>query len=134
MPRLEYVEGIGPSSATKLRAAGVTSTQHLFRLCCDRSGRAEIATRSGIAEKQILEWVNHIDLMRIRGVGSEYADLLEAAGVDSVPELCQRNSANLHAALVAANAEKRLVRQLPSEKQVADWCAQAKQLGRSVTH
>ncbi len=82
----------------------------------------------------MLEWVNHADLYRIKGVGSEYADLLEEAGVDSVPELAQRNAANLTAALAAANEKKNLVRSLPSESQVAGWIEEAKGLERAVHH
>ena len=82
----------------------------------------------------ILKFVNHADLCRIKGVGGEYSELLEAAGVDTVPELAQRNAANLTAAMAKVNEEKKLVRSLPSEKQVTNWVAQAKELPRVISH
>jgi len=97
-------------------------------------GRADLAEKSGISGKLILEWVNRADLYRIRGISEEYSDLLESAGVDTVPELAQRNAANLHAALVQVNGEKKLVRHLPGESQVAAWIEQAKALPRVVTY
>jgi predicted flap endonuclease-1-like 5' DNA nuclease len=99
-----------------------------------RAGREELAEKSGISEARILEWVNHADLCRIDGVGGEYADLLEAAGVDSVPELTQRNGANLQTKLEAVNEEKHLVRRVPSETEVAKWIEQAAELPRVVFH
>ncbi|MEM8548199.1 MAG: DUF4332 domain-containing protein, partial [Pseudomonadota bacterium] len=86
----------------------------------------------GCTEKQILEWVNRADLCRIKGVGSEYSDLLECAGVDTVPELAGRNADNLHVKMKEVNDAKKLVRSLPSAKQVTDWVAQAKKLPRAV--
>jgi predicted flap endonuclease-1-like 5' DNA nuclease len=97
-------------------------------------GRKELATNSGLTPKVILEWVNHVDLFRIKGVGEEYADLLEEAGVDTVVELAQRTAPNLHDALVKTNMKKKLVRQLPSAKQVANWVRQAKKLPRKVSY
>ena len=97
-------------------------------------GRKEIAEKADISEKLILEWVNHVDLFRIKGVGEEYADLLEAAGVDTVPELAQRNPENLYQKLVAVNQEKKLVRQLPTQAQVGDWVEQAKRLPRVIAY
>jgi predicted flap endonuclease-1-like 5' DNA nuclease len=97
-------------------------------------GRVEIAERSGISSKLILEWVNHIDLYRVKGVGSEYADLLEAAGVDTVVELATRNPANLFEKLSAVNEEKKLVRRLPVATQVEEWVEQAKQLPRVINY
>jgi len=134
MPSLEYIEGIGPAYAEKLRACGCGSTAQLMTMCCDRKGRAAMAAESGIDEKRILGWVNRVDLMRIRGVGSEYSDLLEAAGVDTVVELATRNAANLHKKMVETNTEKKLVRQLPTASQVADWVTQADGLPRVVSH
>ena len=99
-----------------------------------RKGRELIAEGSGISPKLILEWVNHADLFRLKGVGSEYADLLEEAGVDTVVELAQRNPANLHPKLVEINEQKKLVRQTPSLNQVETWVAEAKQLGRVVQY
>ncbi len=134
MANVEDVEGIGPAYAQKLVAAGVRTTGALLQAGATKAGRQALASGTGITETLILEWVNHVDLMRVKGVGSEYSDLLEAAGVDSVPELAQRNAANLTQAMADVNAAKKLVRQLPSEKAVAGWIAQAKGLERVVTH
>ena len=131
---LEEIEGIGPVYAEKLRVAGLTTTDHLLGQAGAPSGRASLAEQSGISESLILEWVNHADLCRIDGVGSEYADLLEAAGVDSVLELAQRNAANLHTKLAAVNDKKSLVRSVPSETEVEGWIAQAAGLDRAVHH
>ncbi len=134
MAKLEYVEGIGEVMAQKLRDAGITSTDDLFKKGATRRGRKEIAEKTGISESKILEWINHLDLYRIKGIGSEYADLLEEAGVDTVLELAQRNPENLYKKLVEVNNEKKLVRKLPSKSQVADWVEQAKKLPRGVHH
>jgi predicted flap endonuclease-1-like 5' DNA nuclease len=134
MPSIDDVEGIGATYATKLNEAGVPTTDALLAAAGTPQGRAALAERTGIADALILEWVNHVDLFRISGVGSEYADLLEAAGVDSVPELAQRNAANLAAQLAEANAQKHIVRSVPGESQVADWIEQAKRLERAVHH
>ncbi len=97
-------------------------------------GRDEIAELAAISGKLVLEWVNHCDLFRIKGVGSEYADLLEAAGVDTVVELATRNPANLYLRMVDVNAEKNLVRRVPVQSQVEEWVAQAKLLPRVITY
>ncbi len=94
----------------------------------------DIAAASGISDKLVLKWVNHVDLFRIKGVGSEYADLLEAAGVDTVVELATRNPANLYQRLVSTNMEKRLVRKVPVPSQVENWIEQAKTLPRIITY
>lgn len=132
--KLDTIEGIGPALTEKLSAAGIDSTEALLETGGTKQGRAEIAEKSGISESQILEFVNHVDLMRIKGVGSEYSDLLEASGVDTVPELAQRNAANLTAKMEEVNAEKSLVRSTPSESQVEDWVEQAKGLPKAVHH
>jgi len=134
MAKLTKVEGIGEAYAQKLREAGIRTTQALLKKGASPKGRKEIAEKTDIGEKLILEWVNHADLFRIKGVGEEYSDLLEAAGVDTVPELAQRNPENLHQKLVAVNQEKELVRQLPTQAQVSDWIAQAKRLPRVITY
>jgi predicted flap endonuclease-1-like 5' DNA nuclease len=134
MTTLLYVEGIGEVYAGKLVAAGVPTAEALLEQGASPKGREAIAEKSGISAKLILEWVNHVDLYRIKGVGEEYADLLEAAGVDTVPELAQRNPQNLYEKLVEVNWQKELVRRLPSEGQVADWVGQAKQLPRKITY
>jgi len=134
MAKLEYVEGIGETYAEKLRAAGVTTTDGLLEQGASPKGRKEIAEKAGVSEKLILEWVNHVDLFRVKGVGQEYADLLEEAGVDTIPELAQRNPANLYEKMVDVNAEKALVRILPGRNEVADWVEQAKQLPRVISY
>ena len=134
MAKLTTVEGIGPALAEKLKGAGAGSTDSLLKMGATKKGRQDLAAASGIDEKRVLTFVNHCDLMRIKGVGGEYAELLEAAGVDSVPALKGRNPANLHAALVKANESKKLVRQLASADQVAGWVEQAKGMERVVTH
>jgi len=131
---VEDVEGIGATYADKLAKAGVKTTDALLEAGASPKGRADLEAATGIAHALILKWVNRVDLYRIKGIGSEYSDLLEIAGVDTVPELAQRNAANLCQALEAANAAKKAVRKLPTEAQVADWVAQAKQLPRVVTY
>lgn len=131
---LEYVEGIGPTYAEYLKAIGLTNCLELLQAGATRKGREEIAEKSGISPKLILEWVNHVDLYRIKGVGSEYADLLEAAGVDTVVELAQRNAGNLFEKINLVNDEKALVRKLPTLEQLQDWVAQAKDLPRVITY
>jgi predicted flap endonuclease-1-like 5' DNA nuclease len=134
MAKLEKVEGIGEVYAQKLQKAGIRTTQALLEKGATPQGRKEMAEKTGISGKLILEWVNHIDLFRIKGVGEEYADLLEAAGVDTVPELAQRNPGNLYQKLVAVNQEKKLVRQLPTQTQVYYWIGQAQRLPRVITY
>jgi predicted flap endonuclease-1-like 5' DNA nuclease len=129
------VEGIGPVHAASLSAAGVTTTDQLLERGAKPSGRQALADSTGISPTLILEWVNHVDLYRIKGVGSEYSDLLEAAGVDSPAELAQRNAANLAITFQeVAAARPDWSRRLPSEETVADWIAQAKDLPRVVEH
>ncbi|MFN2127171.1 MAG: DUF4332 domain-containing protein [Anaerolineales bacterium] len=132
MASLLRVEGIGEVYAKKLNKAGVRSTEGLLKKGAKPAGRKEIAEKSGISETLILEWVNHVDLFRIKGVFEEYADLLEEAGVDTVKELAQRKPENLYKKLVEVNTAKNLVRQLPGQSQVADWVAQAKKLPRAI--
>lgn len=134
MAKLEMVEGIGKKYAKDLRKAGVRSTASLLTKGATPSGRKEIATASGIGKALILEWVNHVDLFRIKGVGEEYADLLEEAGVDTVVELAQRVGDNLYKKILEVNARKKLVRRPPSKKMVAGWIAQAKKLPRKVSY
>ena len=134
MAKLSEIEGIGEAYAAKLKAAGVTSLEDFLKKCADKKGRKEMAEKTGISEKLILNWVNRADLTRIKGVSTQYADLLEAAGVDSVPELAQRNPENLQKKMAEVNEAKKLVRKIPTVSQVKDWVAQAKELPRVVTH
>ena len=133
MPKIEDIEGIGPEYAKKLTEAGVTSVAQLLKVGADPKGREELAAKTGIDRKLILEWVNHADLYRIKGIGQEYSDLLEEAGVDTVVELANRKPENLHAKILEVNTAKKLVRRPPSAGMVADWVLQAKELPRVVT-
>ena len=128
MGSIDTIEGIGPKLATKLRKAGIRTTEALLKRGDTRRGRNEIASATGIEGKTILEWVNRADLMRVKGIGEEYSDLLEAAGVDTVKELRNRRAANLLKRMVDANRKKKLVRRLPTEAMVERWVEQAKEL------
>lgn len=132
--KLIELEGIGVSYAQKLSKFGCDTTEDLLEQCGTKSGRQKMSELSEISEKLILEWVNLADLCRINGVGEEYSDLLEEAGVDSVVELATRNADNLHAKMVEVNEAKNLVNKLPSVSQLEDWVSQAKSLPRRVTH
>ncbi len=134
MARIAKIEGIGDVYAQKLQKAGIQTVNDLLQAGAAPQDRNELAEQTGISGKLILEWVNHADLFRIKGVGEEYSDLLEEAGVDTVPELAQRNAENLHAKLVETNQEKKLVRRLPTQAQVSDWVAQAKDLPRVINY
>lgn len=128
------VEGIGTVYSQKLKDVGVATDALLLERGATRSGRHKLAEETGISEKRILRWVNHVDLFRINGVETQYAELLEAAGVDSIPELAQRDPTHLHPKLSEINEKKNLVRKLPGLSQVTEWVAQAKTLPRVVTH
>ena len=132
MARILDVEGIGAVYAQKLAAIGIKTTNKLLKMGATPQDREELAQKTGIDGGLLLEWINHADLFRIKGVGEEYSDLLEEAGVDTVPELAQRNPENLFAAIKQTNQEKRLVRQLPSQRQVTDWVQQAKSMERKI--
>ena len=132
MPKLENVEGIGDVYGAKLREAGIRSIASLLDKGSTPQGRQEIAEKSGISGKRILTWINHADLKRIKGVERQYSELLEAAGVDTVMELAQRNPENLLQKMLETNEEKRLVRRPPSHSMVQKWIEQAKQLPRVI--
>jgi predicted flap endonuclease-1-like 5' DNA nuclease len=134
MTKLTTIEGIGPALTEQLAGAGVNSVETLLETGGTKAGRAKIADASGLSEARILKLVNCADLMRIKGVGGEYSELLEAAGVDTVPELAQRNAKNLQESMEKLNVEKKLVRSVPSLKQVEGWVDQAKTLPRAIEH
>jgi predicted flap endonuclease-1-like 5' DNA nuclease len=134
MTKLAEIEGIGATYAAKLEAAGIASVEQLLEAGSTPNGRKGLADKTDISGKLILEWVNRADLFRISGIGEEYADLLEVAGVDTVPELAQRNPANLYKSLVEVNEEKDIVRRVPAESQVQSWVEQAKALPRIITY
>ena len=134
MTSLEDIEGIASGYAGKLHAAGVGSVEALLEQGGTAKGRQALAAASGIADGHLLKWVNHADLFRLKGVGGEYAELLEGAGVDTVAELAQRNAANLTERLAEINDAKHLVRSVPGLSQVESWITQAKALPRAVSH
>lgn len=134
MTSIVSIEGIGPEYEKKLKAAGVGTTEALLTEAASPKGRKGLAEKTGISETLILKWTNRADLFRIKGIGEEYSDLLEAAGVDTVPELAQRKAENLYAKLVEVNEAKKLVRKLPTAAQVTDWVEQAKALPRIMTY
>ncbi|HOG57958.1 MAG TPA: DUF4332 domain-containing protein [Anaerolineaceae bacterium] len=132
MAKLLDIEGIGPVYSEKLKNAGVKSVESLLKLGATPAGRESIAEKAGIDKRLILEWVNRADLFRIKGVAEEYSDLLEASGVDTVVELAQRNPENLLAKILEVNAEKKLVRRVPTLNAIKDWIEQAKDLPRAI--
>jgi len=134
MAKIETIEGIGEQYAEKLSAVGIATVESLLEKGATAKGRDELADQTGISSKLILRWVNHADLFRIKGVAGQYSELLEAAGVDTVPELAQRNAENLQQALLATNEEKKLAKTTPSLTQVTDWIAEAKTLPRMIQH
>ena len=125
---IEEIEGIGDVYGTKLEANGIKTTDDLLKACATPTGRAKIAEDCGISGKLVLTWSNMADLMRINGIGKQFSELLEAAGVDTVKELRHRNAANLAAKMAEVNAEKKLAKASPSESQCTEWIEQAKQL------
>ena len=131
---IREIEGIGPNYAEKLKNMGINTVQNLLDKGFSRNGRKELAEKANISETLILEWVNMAYLFRIEGVGEEYSDLLEEAGVDTVVELSKRIPENLYAKLKEANEKKKLVRQLPSLDMVKKWIEQAKKLPRKVEY
>lgn len=132
MAKLENIEGIGPSYAAKLREAGVTSQKKLLEVGGTPRGRRQLERDTGLSHKLILKWVNRADLARVRGIGEEYADLLEYSGVDTVPELARRNAERLHERMASVNEEKHLVRSLPTLAKVQDWKQHARGLPRAI--
>jgi predicted flap endonuclease-1-like 5' DNA nuclease len=128
------IEGIGAVYRRKLAKIGIRSTEALLKRGATPKGRKEIVKSSGIGHRLILEWVNLADLYRIKGVGSEYSDLLEEAGVDTVVELAKRDPKKLYAAMEKTNMKKNLVNHMPGEKIVRKWVQQAKRLPRVVRY
>jgi predicted flap endonuclease-1-like 5' DNA nuclease len=131
---IETIEGIGPTYAAKLKAIGILTVADLLQEGASRKGREDLVEKTGVSSKLILKWVNMADLMRISGVGEEYSELLEAAGVDTVKELKMRNPDNLHQAMLQVNEQKKLVRRTPHLSEVHDWVEQAKQLEAVITY
>ncbi len=134
MAHLTDIEGIGKAYAQKLFAAGIKTQEELLEACAKPSDRKKVAQASGISDKLVLKWANRADLARVKGVGEEYADLLELAGVDSVPELAHRNAANLQHKMSDINEQKHVVRKTPSVSQVEKWIGAAKGMRRAIYH
>ena len=133
--KIKEIEGIGSKFAEKFSKAGIHNVSSLLDQACTPHGRKSLAEKTGIKESSILKWVNMADLFRVKGIGSEYSELLEKAGVDTVKELRNRNPENLHAKMEAVNtAGRALVRQLPSKSQVEKWIQEAKKLDSKVTY
>ncbi len=131
---ITQIEGVGARMSVKLQRAGIKTTNDLLKKCSDSKGRKQVAEATGLSTKQILNWVNRADLMRVKGVGSQYSDLLEAAGVDTVKELRRRNPANLHGQMLKINAQKNLVRRPPAPSLVEAWIENAKKLESKITY
>ena len=129
----EFIEGIGPVYAGKLKEVGIETPQAFLEAAATRQGREELAEKTGISPKLILKWTHEVDLFRINGVGTLYARLLDTAGVNTVLELAQRNPENLHQTLIEVNQEKHLVHEVPSLNNVISWVNQAKELPRVVS-
>lgn len=132
--KLDIVKGIGDVYAQKLMDAGINNTDELLEICKTPAGRKRVADETGISNDLILTWTNHIDLFRINGVREQFAELLEAAGVDTVPELARRNATNLYEKMVEVNEAEKLSGRIPSVNQLTDWIEQAKKLPRVIEY
>ena len=132
--KIEEIEGVGPVYGEKLKTAGIASVAQLLERCASKAGRAALAKETDINEKLILKWTNHADLFRIPGVGPQFSELLEASGVDTVKELRNRNAENLFAKIQEVNEQKKLVRRLPSQAQVAEMIEEAGKLNPMMTY
>ena len=132
--KIDEIEGIGPAYSAKLQEAGIKTTDDLLDSCGSDKGRKDTAEKTGLSASQLLKWANMADLMRISGVGEEYSELLEAAGVDTVKELKHRNAANLAAKMAEVNEAKNLTRRAPSQSEVEKWVEQAKGMEPRISH
>ncbi len=134
MAKLSEIQGIDDLYSAKLEALGINSLVKLLDACAGKKGRKEVAAKIEVSEKLLLKWINRADLARVKGISTHYADLLELAGVDTVPELAHRNAENLLLKINELNEDQDLVKRLPSLGQVADWIAQAKELPRVINY
>lgn len=132
--KIEEIEGIGPAYAEKLGTAGIKTTDDLLNACGTSKGREAVAAKTGLSTAQLLKWCNMADLMRVSGIGGEFSELLEAAGVDTIKELRHRRADNLAAKMAEINAAKKLTRRVPSEAEVARWIERAKTLEPKITY
>lgn len=131
---IQAIEGIGPVNAERLRGVGVSTVSSLLEAGATKEGRLKLSAETGLAEDLLLGWVNRADLMRVRGIGTQYSDLLEAAGVDTVKELRRQRPDNLHKALLEANEAHHLVRRTPTEAEVGRWIARAQETAPAVCY
>ncbi len=134
MAKLSDIEGIGETYEAKLKESGIGSLEKLLEAGATPAGRVKVAKESGISEKLILTWVNKADLTRVKGISTQYADLLEFANVNTIPQLATRNAENLTLKMQEVNDERNLVRKVPVLSQVQDWIAQAKELPRILEY
>jgi predicted flap endonuclease-1-like 5' DNA nuclease len=134
MPSIDAIEGVGVRNLAKLRRAKCRTTEALLKKGATRRDRTALAAETGLLASDLLEWVNRADLMRIKGIGTEYSDLLEEAGVDTIKVLRRRNAANLTKAIEDINAKKRSVRRLPTPAMVGAWVEAAKKLEPVVSY
>lgn len=132
MARIDQVAGIDHKQATKLRKAGVRTSKRLIELAATRRGRTELSKETGLSPKDLQGWVHHADLLRVRGVGGEYAELLVAAGVDTLRDLRRRNPTALLAKIIGLNGSDRVVDRLPTESMVEGWIDSAGELDPSI--
>ncbi|HXU45734.1 MAG TPA: DUF4332 domain-containing protein [Thermoanaerobaculia bacterium] len=128
------IEGIGPAYAAKLEPCGIKTTKALLETCADPEGRRRVSEESGISEHLLLKWTNLADLMRIRGVGRQYAELLEAAGVDTIKELRRRRPEHLTAKMAEANVVRKLTRRIPVPSMIEEWIEEAAKLPPAITY
>lgn len=134
MAKMTEIKGIKPKCVELLSGAGIDTLEKFLEVAGPAKGRDDLAKKTSIKKEWLLEWANHADLFRIKGVGSEYADLLEAAGVDSCPELAQRKAPNLTKKIEELNGQMKLVKRTPTEAMVEEWIAQAKKMHKVVFH
>ncbi len=134
MAKLSEIKGITIRISYLIEAQGIKTVEALLEACSTPKGRKDLAASTGIDEKDILTWTNRADLARVKGIATQNADLLEAAGVDTVPELAQRNPENLHAAILEENNKNKIVSKMASLNQVKDWVEQAKKLPRAINY
>ena len=132
--KIQEIEGIGPAFEEKLSKAGITTTEELLKQCCAPKGRTSVGASTGISEAMLLKWTNMADLMRVSGVAGEYAELLEASGVDTIKELRTRNAENLAEKMSQTNEVKKLTRQVPAASSIQQWIENAKTIEPAVTH
>lgn len=134
MAKLSEIKGITIRISYLIEAQGIKTVEALLEACSTSKGRKDLASSTGLEEKDVLTWANRADLARVKGIATQNADLLEAAGVDTVPELAQRNPENLHAAILEENNKNKIVSKMASLNQVKDWVEQAKQLPRAINY